>query len=368
MNCNSSCKPTVRHLRTKVAKRKSQFFCRFSILTGSAFFIVLLILLFLWFYLADYQAQLPTMLCDKIQAAYQADDVAVLQQYCTDLPGALQDAQVFREYLNTPTLQNDLYYYESSSTADSITYSFRTGAATFAELTVSATGEKSWFGFPVYAILSLKQYALGTVSLIENPGTHFLLEGKPIDADYLTDVASADSSFAQIGTKSFSIATYTIPDYLAINGLSAAEDSGTACALTWNSDRTVCSASLSMDAQSTQSLSDFAIGAAKAYAVFATLQNAPLTPLLPYLYPNTVFYQTLLSYRNNWGVPKTDDAYENVSVTDCARYSETEYYCIVSLDYIVTQGTQTKTFPIRLGCCITAKSGNYKIINMTAVS
>lgn len=347
-------------------KRKSHFLRNLLLFVGIVTIAVTLFFFRLWHYLEDYQQHLPSMLGDEILAAYQSADTSTIRKYCTNLPDALQDDMTFHAYLNQSVSKADLYYYESSTSdqKSSITYTFVDNDQTFATLVVSKTPEVSKYKFPIYEITSLEQSVLKQYTFIETPGTTILVNGSPLDESYITDQTTVDTAFDEIGAGPYVTTTYTLPDYLVSADITAVDASGASCPLTWDEDHTTCTSTYALPDSNMQELSSFATNAAREYAVFATIKYASRDALLTCLYPGTDFYQAIKTYDNDWGITKTGDSFDNISVTDCIQYSDTEYSCMVTLDYIVKQGGTEKTFPLSFTCYITSRDGTYKIVNL----
>lgn len=349
--------------------KKSHFMRNLLLFAGIALMGIFLVLFRLWNYLADYQNTLPSMLGDEILSAYRSADTTTIKKYCTTLPDSLQDDMTFHRYLDTIIGKEDIYYYESNTQNDSegkavITYTYSVDNQTFATLVVSRTASESKYGFPLYEISSLEQYTLQSYTFIQAPGTQILLNGIPIDASYLKTQETIASSFDEIEAGPFAYTTYVLPDYLASSDVTSIDASGNRCELTWNKEHTVCISTNTPRADIASQISSFATDAAKEYAVFATIKYASRDSLLAYLYPGTTFYKAIKTYDNDWGISKTSDSFDSVTVTDTIQYSPTEYSCVVSLDYLVKQGSTEKNYPLSFTCYITTKNGSPKIVNL----
>jgi len=350
----------------KKRRRKSHFFRNLMFLTAVILIGILLFFSRLWNYLADYQKTLPSMLGDEILHAYQTGDTTTIKKYCDTLPDALQDDMFFHRYLNDVIGKEDLYYYESSTSSEksSITYTFSVKEQTFATLVVSKTSSKSKYGFSIYEIASLEQYSLQDYTLIQAPGTQILINGSAIDPAYITDQTSTGTVYEQIQVGPFESTTYVLPDYLASGEITAIDASNSPCKLTWNEDHTSCTSTYVLNEDTLQEISAFATNAAKEYAVFATIKYAPRDSLLKYLYPETDFYKAIKTYDNDWGISKTADSFASVDVSNPIQYSPTEYSCVVSLDYLVKQGSTEKTYPLSFTCYLTTKNGSIQMVNL----
>lgn len=346
--------------------RRSHFAQNLFLFTGIVLIMICIFFINFWQYLADYQQALPTMLSEKILTAYQKCDTTVIKNYCRNLPPALCDDLTLHTYLNKNIQTKELYYYENAIKDDgnSIIYTFCKDNQKFADLTVSKTGEKSKYGFPLYEITSLEQYPLSYYTLVQYPGTTILIQDRPIDVSYQIDQVTLASCFDQIETGPFYKTTYSIPDYLVSTALTARDSSNNSCELVWNDDHTTCTAFLLPDDTVKQEVTDFSEAASKAYAIFATIKYADKSPLLAYLYPDTDFYKAISTYDNDWGITKTSDRFDTVSCSDFMKYSETEYSCDVSLSYFVSQGATEKEYPLNLTCYVTYKNRTPQIVNL----
>ncbi|MDD3205354.1 MAG: hypothetical protein PHS74_06440 [Lachnospiraceae bacterium] len=356
--------------KKSIRKRKRRYKSHFlrNLLIFIAIVLTMIVCSFfrLWHYLDDYQQALPSMLGDEILAAYQSADTTMIKKYCSALPEALQDDMIFHNYLNKVVGKEDLYYYESKveNNEDTITYTINNSEQKFAELVVAKTGMESKYGFPLYEIRSLEQYSLSEYTLIAGPGTSLYFNDNPIDTAYQTEQETVASVFEQIETGPYYKTTYLMPDYLLTSSIRACDSSGNECALVWNDDHTIGTASLVPSETMQQDLTTIAENTAKAYAVFATIKYAPRDILLTYLYPDTDFSKAIRTYDNDWGITKTADSFDQVTTSDFVQYSESEYSCVVSFHYIVTQGSTKKDYPLSFTCYITNRNGKLQIVNL----
>ena len=245
-----------------------------------------------------------------------------------------------------------------------ITYTINNSKQKFSELVVAKTGMESKYGFPLYEIRSLEQYSLSEYTLIAGPGTSLYFNDNPIDTAYQTEQETVASVFEQIETGPYYKTTYLMPDYLLTSSIRACDSSGNECALVWNDDHTIGTASLVPSETMQQDLTTIAENTAKAYAVFATIKYAPRDILLTYLYPDTDFSKAIRTYDNDWGITKTADSFDQVTTSDFVQYSESEYSCVVSFHYIVTQGSTKKDYPLSFTCYITNRNGKLQIVNL----
>ena len=356
----------VTRTRRDHKRRHSHVVRNLSLFIGIVLIMICIFFIKFWQYLADYQQSLPAMLGEKILTAYQRCDTTVIKKYCSNLPSTLSEDLTLHTYLNKNIQTKELYYYENAieDEGHSITYTFCKNNEKFADLTVTKTGQKSKYGFPLYEITSLEQYPLFYYTLIQYPGTTILIQNTPIDDSYQINQETLASCFDQIEAGPFYKTTYSIPDYLISTELTAADSAKNSCNLVWNKDHTTCTSSLLLNDTMKQKISDFSEAASKAYAIFATIKYADKSSLLLYLYPDTDFYKAIRTYDNDWGITKTSDRFDAVSCSNFMKYSDTEYSCDVSLSYFVSQGTTEKEYPLNFTCYVTYKNGKPQIVNL----
>ena len=363
-NTNASHMPIhgKRQISRRKKKKKSYFYRNLIIFTLISVILIFLCFIRLWNFLIDYQNTLPSMLGEQILTAYQSGDTSTIKKYCKNIPDVFQDDLTFHDYLIHSLDRDSLYYYESSSDSSSITYTICTNDKTFATLVLSKTDEKSKYGFPVYQIHNLEQYSLGNTTYVQAPGTKLLVNGNAIDDSLITEQTEVATCFQQIEVAPFYTTTYVLPDYLSASNVTCITDSGETCNISWNEEHSIGTSIYPISEEMKQSLSDFSVNAAKEYAIFATLKNAPRDTLLTYLLRNTDFYKAILKYDTDWGITKTADSFDNIEVSDYISYTDTEYSCIVSFKYLVKQGNAEKTFPLSYTCYITTEDNQFKII------
>ena len=342
---------------------------RFYRILFSVFFVMLLLiaagLVYLWHYLADYQSCLPSLQAEKAVEAYKNCDASRLEKWCSNLPAEMQDAAVFKKYLQGIYDSSDVFYYEDSA-SESITkvYKIQSGHTRLATLTVRPYGEKDRFGQLRYKITDLKQEPLRTYTIVAPGSASVQLNGSPIPQQYIIKKDTVTDEFSTVSMPQIETYTYSIGGLACVNTLTAAGCSEKETA----SDS--YELSYVMDADETKALTDFAENFVKAYTVFSVKKGASeyKDKVLAAIMPDTDLYNSVSQYANDWGQTYDSDEYRNLSVAELTKYNENAYSCKVTVKYATIYKKNEKTYDFAFVFYIVKQNGSMKIIKMESLS
>lgn len=317
----------------------------------------------LWLYLADYQTALPVNWGQRIVQIYKDRDAAALAELCTDLPAVFQDKNVLQSYLTDADIKGDVFYYPGTAQKDSeLVYHIGTDTQMLATVTLKKSGSKTFFGFEPYDFVSLSPAPLHQYTIVAPAKAKIMLNGEGIPDRYLVKTDPVVSCFTQIGVPEIQQNTYSIADFNTVKSLSAEGFS-----VIKSAEGTYC-LQRTPDAAAQTGIYTFAEDYAKAYIKFATARGASRAPVLQMTHPQTALYDAIVKYGNEWGEIYTSDRYENLAVTDCTQYTDTEFSCKVSMDYLIfNRNGEQKKYDFDFTFYITRLSGAWKVVQMEAI-
>ncbi|MEG0911784.1 MAG: hypothetical protein RSF70_09415 [Ruthenibacterium sp.] len=330
--------------------------------------IIAALLLVLWFFLADYQKNLPQNFANQTLSAYQNNDAAYIAKYCTNLPEKLKDANELTAYYHDNADLEKLYFYQTNhDNTEQLSYAFVSNNQPIATLTLQKTAQKSLFGFPKYEISSITAQPLIRYQFTAPSNVTPVVNGTPLSEKYVTGESVITDSFSDMDGTVFKAKTYEVDDAMYIDVLSASDENGNPCAVTWNENRHSAVISNEISAEQQAQITKFAEDFSQIYSPFATKKNGNTKSVLQQLYPDTSFYKAVRSYTNDWGENYTKDRYENRVIDAWTQYSQTEFSCNVRFDYVIQlSGGQEKTFPFHMTYYMTSRNGHLQLVNMQA--
>ena len=318
---------------------------------------------FLWLYLADYQSALPVNWGERVTQIYKNKDASALAQLCTDLPAVFSDSSVLQKYLTDANISEDIFYYQGSAeNADGAVYHISTDTQMLATVTLKKSGSKTFFGFEPYEFVSLVPEPLHKYTISAPADAVVNLNGETIPTRYLTETATAVPYFTQLGLPEIKQNTYVIDDFNTVQTLTA-----DGFLMIENGENNYLLQRIP-DTTTQDEIYAFAESYAKAYIKFATARGSSRASVLQMTQPRTVLYGAVLHYGNEWGEIYTKDRYENLSVSDCVQYTDTEFSCKVSMDYLIfNKEGEEKKYDFDFTFYMTHLSGAWKLVHMEAM-
>jgi hypothetical protein len=327
-------------------------------------FVITLLLITLWFYLAEFQRMLPSEFGAKIVQAYKSNDFQTLRKYGDNLPPSFQSDAIFAKYIAEFEPSDEFYFYPVlSKKDDQIIFDIANKSKTFATLTIENTHKKSFFGFAIYNIVSLRQEPLFKYSITAPQEVSILLDGHPINERYLTKDSETITSFSQVQTEPIQYKTYRIYDFYYFETLTTGPSS-TKLEIHENEANHSYVVAKVPSENDIKEVSDFSLNVSKIYTYFVTRGGAPIDKLTPLLYPNTAFYKSIVTYDNRWGAVYEGHSFENVIVENIIKYTDTEYSCDIQYDYIIKfKSGYTNLHRVSFRYFVTKKSGKWLLVD-----
>ena len=353
-------------MKNKVTPKNPKFNKFLKGFTLAALVLIASFMVFLWFFLTDYQKMLPGEYGNQIVQAYQTGDVKTLGKYSDNMPASFQNPTIFNKYLEQFGDSKTIFFYPiTSKNPNQILYEIASDTKVIASLTLEKTGKKSIFGFNKYKIVNLSYHPLYEYTITAPSDVSIVINDLPIDTKYLTDEKQVIASFAQVQTDPITYVKYKISDFNYIVTLTAQDASKSELVIEKDDAKyTYTISKVPSEAIKTE-ITAFATKVSKAYSVYTTLRYSPFRNLSVLLYPNTAFFNYIHTYGNEWNYTYTVDRYENLEIKNFIKYSETEYSCDISYKYVILRSTGVeKSFPVSWRYYVTKKTGTWLVADM----
>ncbi len=353
-------------MKTKKSTRSPKFnkFLKGFIIT--ALLIIASFMVFLWFFLTDYQKMLPGEYGKQIVEAYQTGDVKLLDKYSDNMPASFQNPTIFNKYLEQFGASKSIFFYPiTSKNPNQILYEVAGDTKKIASLTLEKTGKKSLFGFSKYKIVNLSYHPLYEYTITAPSDVSISINDLPIDAKYLTEDKQVITSYTQVQTNPISYVKYKITDFNYIVTLTAQDVAKSELLIEQDAAKHTYTISKVPSDAIKKEISAFAVKVSKAYSVYTTLRYSSFNGLSALLYPNTTFYSYIRTYENVWNYTYTVDRYENLEIKNYIKYSDTEYSCDISYKYVILRSTGVeKSWPVSWRYYVTKKTGTWLVSDM----
>lgn len=129
--------------------------------------ILVMILIFVYLYLLDYQNNLPTQAGNQVIKAIETLDMNTLDKLSSNLPKSLTDPKIFTQYLYVFGEDLKLMFYPGTSKVENQSVLLiANNNKVIATLTIEKTGKKSFFGFEKTKVIDLIFKPLHTYTII----------------------------------------------------------------------------------------------------------------------------------------------------------------------------------------------------------
>ncbi|MEG0485221.1 MAG: hypothetical protein RR576_07215 [Oscillospiraceae bacterium] len=330
--------------------------------------VVALLLAVLWFYLADYQKNLPENLANKVLAEYQSYDAKTIANYSTNLPAYLLENGKFSDYYKANADFTKMYFYQTkTSEPHKLSYEFVAENKRIATVMLEESGEPSLFRFPQYKVASVAGYPLTSYKFAAPSDVDIFANDTAISEKYCVKEEIITDNFSDMENTVFKMKTYEISDFISPNELRVVRKDKCPCAVIWSEDKRSAVIKKEISAELQGQITKFANDFSKTYSPFATKKSGNINAVLGMLYPHTSFYKAVRIYTNPWGETYVKDRYENYVVDAFKQYSQTEFSCNVSFDYViqVPDGVE-KAYPFNMTYYITNRGGHMQLVDMQA--
>ncbi|MCL2885017.1 MAG: hypothetical protein FWF49_05995, partial [Oscillospiraceae bacterium] len=314
-----------------------------------------------WFFLADYETHSPQTIIRRITQAYRTDDGAALAGYITNLPATLQNPDALAAYLNENLDRSDIYNYEDTAAGATLVFHINAGAVPVATVTLQNTGLKSFFGFPIYQVSDVHALPLHTYILVAPAGAQVTLDGMPLDTSH-PDSTQDMTAFADLDPAPFQTCTYIINEFTCLRDVQATGAAGAVYTAVWDGTGSTVTLSAQPDDTRMPAVQAFTQQFTEAYTRFSVLYKIPKSTVLPMVLHPSALYDNLNNYNNDWGNSYTTTAFDGVTMDDITAYSDHEYSCHISLQFVITRGSASKTYPLAATCYMSDRSGKWLMV------
>ncbi len=345
--------------------KKSKFKKVFFILWASLCGLFVILLTVLGFYLNDFEKNRPERFCEELLKAYQTADCDVIYSYFTDIPDVFKTKSVFKEYIDKYLPGNELYYFEQSASTDEVKqYDFMVGKTKFASLTISPTGEKSFFNQVCYSVSDFEEFAIFEYSVIFADGITVFADGSPVDSKFLTETNLVTDRFTKIGKSEYNLNKYVIDEFTFIKNFTTEALSDVSKVAVSEHDFEFY---LSATAEESEEVKAFCREFYKKYAVYVTLAYQKIDKVLPYIHSESDFGDVLSLVDNRYGEYPKSYRFENEVFSNLYKYSETDYSIEVSFELVLVKRGSTRVCPFSGKVYLSKTDDGFKVVDMEMI-
>lgn len=339
---------------------------RISWFGKAALFLVLLlvplgigVLGILWGFLDDYQHSLPENVAQEGLALFETGDLDVLSRYIEYVPNPMEAENSFQEIVKQ-------YFTPKADGAGEYTLIPQVGGGTerryvvaldnvkVAELVLTASGETSEYGFPLWTLSDIEITSVSGeygAEIVAPADVELLVNGHVLDGDFMTDnaVLLDVAGYRELpeGHSQPLYVRYRVDGFLKAPTVEARVSDGGECVVELTKD----TGTLQSYRVTHYAGDEFAAAAgikaefaAKLYAEFIT-KDASMEELLPYLLPEGNLYQHLQGFSNYWYIDHDSNEFKNLKLENFIIYDASHYSCDISFDYYIRMGSQTHEYP-----------------------
>ncbi|MEG1477254.1 MAG: hypothetical protein RSC38_05945, partial [Oscillospiraceae bacterium] len=233
--------------------------------------VVALLLAVLWFYLADYQKNLPENLANKVLAEYQSYDAKTIANYSTNLPAYLLENGKFSDYYKANADFTKMYFYQTkTSEPHKLSYEFVAENKRIATVMLEESGEPSLFRFPQYKVASVAGYPLTSYKFVAPSDVDIFANDTAISEKYCVKEEIITDNFSDMENTVFKMKTYEISDFISPDELRVASKDNCPCAVIWSEDKRSAVIKKEISAELQGQITKFANDFSKTYSPFAT--------------------------------------------------------------------------------------------------
>lgn len=340
--------------------------CRKGLLLTLSIVSVITLLMAIWFntlwsFLSEFQKSDPNAPVSNITNALKSDDYAQVVDKINNLPPKQQDPETYKQYIQENTNVDDVIYYAESESIGNHEkrYDIKIGKVEIMEVVMVAMEEKSSFDLLQYEMKSCVALPLTTYTIINYSDDQVLMNDEVLNEKYFVD--EVEQSDNGVGIP-YHYKTYYIDDLTYLQEVQLANKEAE---VDFDDEKNVIKIYQKMDEVLQGEVKDFALTALHPYLIFSTANQGSRGNILQYVYPYSKLNYSINEYFNTYGMLYVSDELRNLVIDDLIAYSDTEFYCHVSLEYVVTQsdGIQ-KGYDFEKGFYITSRNGYYQLVDM----
>lgn len=325
--------------------------------------VLSLIWLGLWFYLSDYQTQLPSNSGTLVVNAIKTADVDWLEETSSNFPKLMTNPSAFRAYLATFGENPDVFSYPVTCTNPSqLCYAVAINATKVATLTLSSTNQRSFFGFQKYRLDELR-FTNRPQTIITAPASATLLiNGFP--AEEVAEVTQAEhpvfnaTRYPQVGIKTYTLSGFHFVNELSVKDVSTAD-------IEWNLTKTSAEVYLPGDAALQADLEAYVLEVAQAYSIFISHRQISKQSVLKYTYEGSRLYQNISEYIKWYMFIFNEQTFTNVTFEPLVQYGPEAYSLRVSyqMDFTTVEG-YPKHYDVSYDIYVTRLDGQWVTVDI----
>jgi len=297
--------------------------------------ILLVVLIFGYAYLLDYQTSLPSDAGLKVITAIEKLDLDYLDEMSSNLPISLTNPDIFTEYLKVFSEEPDLYFYAGTSKVENQNvYIIGNHDKMMATLILEKTGKKSLFGFDKFKVVDLVFKPLHEFKIIAPSGVKLLLNGISID-DQVQDLKKTQiPAFTQEVFGLIETLTYTFKNFQYISSVTI---DGQDAEVVYDPIKYTYSVVYRPTLAIQEELSTFGINAMKAHTRLIGIPYLSRSAFLSdYAYPGSHIVSLVNSYDLSVRYPFISESFADLKAENFIQYGPNAYSADVSLSYTLS--------------------------------
>lgn len=349
-------------------RRRSPFAIKLSIVFLSCCLIFLLVLIFLWSFLSEYEKTNPqnpiqeyvTLIKKKdYQAAMEFAGVAASQYFSV----AEYERYVKEQVGSFDTLTTDEVASENPKERHFELKGDGDGAIKFI---LTKSDETLKFNFSGY---QLKQAEIEKFSYtIDLPkGKIPVVNGVALKPDNIIEEDRLVAAFDSLKDKTlipttvrYQVEGLVFPPEISVVGL---DENSYICNILPSYAAQI---RLIPDVKSKEQYEALAVNTAKAYAKYIS-RDIEWDELKAYVNEKTSFFSAIKAYSNVWTVEHNAPVFENLTVKNTVEYSKAHFQTEVSFDYIITKGKLKKVYPTKYILSFAKVGNDFKLANLESL-
>lgn len=315
---------------------------------------------FLWTFLMEFQKSVPYAPVSDIVSSLKSGEYENVISKIDNLPEELQDAKSYEQYIQEFTEDDIIYYSESTNTQSNLkSYDIKIGKTKIMEVVMESQSEKSSYDLLQYEMKSCQAIALTSYTIMNYSDDQILVNQKELSNQYFVEETQYSDNGVDIP---FAHKTYKIDDLMYIKDIQLANHPSD---VHIDHENNVIRVYNKIDEELENEIKDFAKTVLHPYLIFSTANQGSRYNLLQYVYPYSNLNYAINEYFNTYGMLYVSDELRNLVIDEIIAYSDTEYSCHVSVEYVVTQsdGIQ-KSYDFGKGFYITSRNGYYQLVDM----
>jgi hypothetical protein len=330
--------------------------------------ILVLLLIFVYLVLADYEKNLPSAPGNQVLNAIETLDMETLDELSSNLPISLKDPDVFTKYLKTFGDDPELYFYAGTSKVENqLVYIVMNHEKKMATLILEKTGKKSAFGFEQVKVIDLVFKPLHPYKIIVTTPVELMVNGVSI-AQQVQDLKQEPleafdlEAFGSIDTQ-----TYTFDDFMYIDSVTVVDQPQ--ALISYDPLSYTYTIALQPEALLQEKLADFGESVIKAHTRLLCIPGHSRTTFLnDYAYPGSHFESTVKLYDLTVRYPFISESWADLSIANYLQYGPHAYSVDVSIKYTWTATwvgqvkTRTQTPSYRI--YVTDLNGTWQVTSM----